>query len=121
MEIAVWVIQGILATAFLFAGFMKATQPKEKLAPNMPWVNDYDANSVKLIGISELLGGIGLLVPWLTGIVPVLTPIAAIALAVVMVLAAIYHAKKNEIPAIGINGVMFVLLSIIAYYRFSQL
>ncbi len=121
MEIAVWIIQGLLAAAFTFAGIMKATQSKEKLAANMPWVNDYSAGAVKFIGVSELLGGIGLIVPWLTGIVPVLTPVAAVALAVVMVLAAVYHARKNEIPAIGINGVMFVLLSVVAYYRFGQL
>jgi len=121
MNIAIWVIQGILAAMFGMAGVTKSTQPKEKLAEKMPWVNDYSAGTVKLIGISELLGAIGLIVPWATGIVPILTPIAAVALAFVMVLAAIYHFGKKEYKGIGINFFLFVLLAVVAYFRFSKL
>ncbi|MEZ4629530.1 MAG: DoxX family protein [Deinococcales bacterium] len=80
MKIALWVIQILLAFAFIAAGAMKATQPKEKLAKNMGWVNDFSANTVKLIGILEVLGGLGLILPSFTGIMPWLTRLAALGL-----------------------------------------
>jgi len=118
MEIAIWIIQGILAAMFFAAGIMKATQPQEKLAASMPWVNDFPAWGVKLIGMAELLGAIGLIVPYLTGIAPVLTPMAAMALALIMVLAAVYHLRKKEYRPIGFNLVLLVLLLIVAYRRY---
>ncbi len=58
MNTALWIAQGILGALFIMAGFMKSVQPKEKLSKNMPWVYDYSALQVKLIGLSELLGGV---------------------------------------------------------------
>jgi uncharacterized membrane protein YphA (DoxX/SURF4 family) len=117
MNIALWIVQGLMAAMFLMAGSMKATQPKEKLAPKLPWVNDYSALSVKLIGISQILGAIGLIVPWATGIIPILTPAAAIGLALIMLLAAIYHFGKGEYKEIGVNVFMLALLVFVAYGR----
>lgn len=68
MNIAVWIIQGILALMLLMAGIMKSTQPKDKLVKSLPWVNDFSLQTVRFIGISELLGAIGIVVPQLTGI-----------------------------------------------------
>lgn len=117
MNTALWIAQGILAL-FVMAGFMKMLQPKEKLKERMPWVNDYSATQVKLIGLVELLGGIGLILPWLTGILPVLTPIAAVGLGIIMILAAIYHFNQKEYPAIGINLFFLALAVFVAYGRF---
>ena len=119
MNIAIWIIQGVLAVMFSMAGVMKSTQPKEKLAEKMPWVNDFPLGVVRLIGVSELLGGIGLVLPWALHIEPILTPIAAAALAFVMVLAAIYHAYKGEYKAIAINFVLGGLAAAVAYFRFT--
>ena len=121
MNTALWIIQGILAAMFVMAGLMKSTQPKEKLAPKLPWVNDYSAGMVKFIGISELLGAIGLIVPLATGILPILTPIAAAAMALIMVLAALYHFRKGEYAGIGINFVMGALFLTVAYFRYKGL
>ncbi|CAN5405929.1 hypothetical protein BH10BAC2_BH10BAC2_43580 [soil metagenome] len=89
---------------------MKATTPKEKLALKMPFANDYSAGTVKLIGITQLLAAIGLIIPMLTtGIAPVLTPLAATGLCVTMILAMAYHYRKNEMKAIGTNVVLFLL------------
>ena len=117
MNTALWIAQGLLAT-FVMAGLIKMIQPKEKLKERMPWVNDYTAGQVKLIGLAELLGGIGLIVPWLTGIAPVLTPLSAVGLAIIMVLAAIYHYKHQEYAAIAFNAVFLVLAVFVAYGRF---
>ena len=121
MNIALWIAQGILAAMFTMAGIMKSTQPKEKLSKNLPWVNDYSAGQVKLIGLAELLGGIGLVVPWLTGIAPILTPIAAVGLGLIMVFAAIYHFNHKEYPGIGINIVLLAIMVFVAYGRFLNL
>ena len=120
MNIAIWIIQGILAAMFGMAGVMKSTQSKEKLAPQVPWVKDFSLGVVKLIGVSELLGAIGLIVPLATGIQPVLTAIAAASLALVMVLAAIYHVFKGEYKAIAFNFVLGGLAVAVAYFRFTS-
>ncbi len=118
MNIALWIVQGLLGAMFTMAGFMKATQPREKLAPKMPWVNDYTATQVRLIGIAELLGGIGLILPWALGIAPFLTVLAALGLALTMIAAAIYHLGKGEYPGIGINTVLLALALFVAVGRF---
>src|SRR3954470_11180342 len=79
-----WIVQAILAVAFVLAGVMKSTQPKEKLQPNLPWVEDFSLGTVRLIGVAELLGGLGLILPAALDIAPILTPIAASCLALVM-------------------------------------
>lgn len=63
LHISLWIAQVILAAMFLMAGVMKSTQPIEQLGASMSWVNDFSAGMVGFIGISELLGGIGLLLP----------------------------------------------------------
>ncbi|GAA2310451.1 DoxX family protein [Glycomyces scopariae] len=119
MNVLLWILQGLLALAFLAAGAMKTTQPKEKLAPNMPWVNDFSTGTVKLVGIAEFLGALGLVLPGLFGIAVILTPVAAAALALVMVLAAAYHVRKGEYASLGINGALFLIAAVIAWGRFG--
>lgn len=119
MNAALWVVQGLLAVAFLGAGVMKATQPKEKLAANMGWVEDFSGSTVRLIGVVEVLAAVGLVLPAVTGIAPVLTPLAAVGLAVVMVLAAITHARRGEAQLIGVNLVLLLLSAFVAWGRFG--
>ena len=118
MNIALWIVQGLLAAAFLMAGIMKATQPKEKLAANMAWVNDFSTSQVRLIGIVEILGAIGLILPAATGILPILTPLAAVGLALVMIGAAMTHRRRGESQMIPINAVLLLLAAFVAYGRF---
>jgi uncharacterized membrane protein YphA (DoxX/SURF4 family) len=118
MNITVWIIQGVLAIMFLMAGIMKSTQPKEKLVKSLPWVNDFSLETVRLIGVSELLGAIGIIVPQLTGILPILTPIAAVGIAVIMVLASFYHIPKKEHKEVAFNSVLFAFALFVAYFRF---
>jgi putative oxidoreductase len=118
MNTALWIAQGLFGAMFIMAGIVKSTQSKEKLSTRMPWVNDYSATQVKLIGLSELLGGIGLILPWYLGIVPILTPIAAVGLAIIMVLAAVYHFGKKEYSGIGVNLFLLAGTVFIAYGRF---
>ena len=118
MNLVLWIVAILLAVAFGMAGLTKASQPKEKLAPKMPWVNDYSANGVKLIGTAEVLGALGLVLPWATGIAKILTPLAAVGLAVIMVLAAIHHARKRETQGVAVCVVLFALAAFVAIGRF---
>lgn len=117
MNTALWAVQALLALAFLAAGMMKLTQPLDKLAVHMKWVPDTPPAQVRFIGASEVAGAIGLLAPWGLGILPVLTPIAAACLALVMVLAARTHAKYGEYPGIGANVVLGLLAAFVVWGR----
>ena len=97
MTVALWIVNAILALAFLAAGGMKAVRPTSALkASGMGWTDDFSPAAVKAIGILEVLGAIGLILPLATGIAPVLTPIAAIGLALAMVGAIVVHARRQE-------------------------
>ena len=119
MSIALWIVAGVLALAFLAAGLMKVSQPKEKLAASMGWVDDFSPGTVKFIGTMEILGAIGLILPAATGIAPVLTPLAATGLAITMILAAIVHGRRGEPQMIIVNAVLLVLALFVAIMRFG--
>ncbi len=120
MDVVIWIVQGSLAAMFLMAGLMKASQPGDKIREKMAWANDYSNGMLKFIGISEVLGAIGLIVPQLTGILPQLAWVSATALALVMLLAIRVHAKRKENKELGMNLVLFVLLIFLAYSRFAM-
>lgn len=118
MNIALWIAQGLGAGLFLMAGFIKTFTPMDKLGEKIPGMEKSPEPMVRFIGISELLGGIGLILPWLTGIAPILTPIAAVGLATIMVLAIFVHLKKSEYKAIVMNVVFLGLMAFVAVGRF---
>tara|TARA_R110000796_G_scaffold201671_1_gene317882 strand:+ start:1028 stop:1438 length:411 start_codon:yes stop_codon:yes gene_type:complete len=117
INIALWIAQGLLAVMFIMAGLMKATQPVEALTEALPWVANTPLALVKFIGISELLGGLGLLIPSIFRWKPNLTILAALGLALVMVLAAGFHASRGEFSAIGMNVILLGLALFIAWGR----
>lgn len=96
MTIAVWIVSGILAALYLFAGFSKATQKPDKLRANFPYVETVGVPQTRVIGVLEILGAIGLIVPVLTGILPWLSTVAAIGLVLVQVGAIIVHVIRKE-------------------------
>lgn len=97
MNIALWVAAGLLAFAFLAAGGGKLAMPKDKLyASGQKYVEDLTQAQVRLIGTAEVLAAIGLIVPPLVGILPILAPIAAAGLVLLMIGAALTHARRRE-------------------------
>ncbi len=116
MNIVIWVVQILLALAFFAAGIMKVIRPKEKLAERMAWVNDFSPTIIKAIGAVEVLGAVGLILPALTGILPCLTPLAAVGLGVDMLGAMVTHLRLKESP-VG-NVVLLVLAAFVVYGRF---
>jgi hypothetical protein len=85
----------------------------------LPWVEDFSQGTVRFIGIMELLGALGLILPAATGIAPILTPIAATGLAVMMVLAAATHIRRKEPSGVAVNAVLFLLVAFVAWGRFG--
>jgi hypothetical protein len=119
MNVTLWIAASVLAAAFLAAGLMKATQPKAKLADTMGWVEDFSGGTVRLIGLVEILGAVGLILPAAVGVAPVLTPLAAAGLAVAMVLAAIVHLRRGETAETAPALVLLVLTAVLAILRFG--
>ena len=117
MGIALWVAQVLLAVAFLGAGATKLSQPKEKLAKNMAWVEDFSQPTVRLIGALEVVGAIGLVLPALTGILPWLTPLAALGLVLLMAGAVYTHLRREEGSAVVPPAVLLLLAALVAVGR----
>lgn len=119
MNVFLWAVAIALAVMFAMAGVMKATQPKEQLVRQLPWVEDYSRGTVRLIGVVELLGALGLVLPAALDIAPILTPLAATGLGVVMALAMNVHRRRREPGAIVFTGVLFVAAALVAVCRFG--
>jgi uncharacterized membrane protein YphA (DoxX/SURF4 family) len=97
LNIGLWVAQALLAAAYLAAGWMKLSQPIDGLAAmGIAWATDWPAWSVRFIGAAEIAGALGLILPAATRIMPVLTPLAALGLSVIQVLAIVVHATRGE-------------------------
>jgi uncharacterized membrane protein YphA (DoxX/SURF4 family) len=118
MNTALWIAQILLGLAFLLTGTAKATWPRERLVVRMAYVNDFPQPFIRFIGVMEFLGGLGLILPSLTGILPILTPIAAVGLIIIMIGAAFTHLRRKEQPMIVINLVLLAAAAFIAYGRF---
>jgi uncharacterized membrane protein YphA (DoxX/SURF4 family) len=116
-----WVVQVLLAAAFLVSGATKLSQPKEKLVKNMAWVEDFSRGAVRIIGALEVLGAIGLVLPALTGILPWLTPLAALGLVLTMIGPALTHLRRSEYSVITVPAVLLILAAFVAYGRFFVL
>lgn len=121
METIAWIIQIILALLFGMAGILKMTQPIEKLKQRMTYVESLSPASTRVIGALELAGALGLILPMLTNILPWLTPLAALGLALTMIGAALLHVVRKEYALIGINAVLLALAAFVLYARFDLL
>jgi hypothetical protein len=119
MNAVLWIAQVLLAVAFAGSGLLKTTRPKEKLAPRTPYVEDFSGQTIRFIGVVELLGAAGVILPAATGIAPVLTPLAATGLGVLMLLAIVVHTRRREPQAYPINLVLLALAALVAWGRFG--
>ena len=115
MNIALWIAQGLLAAMFLFAGGMKLVIPIEEMLKQMPiplpgWF-------LRFTGVVEVLGAIGLILPWLLRIRPGLTPLAAVGLVIVMIGATVYTLAAGDFASAPIPLVVGILAAFVAYGR----
>jgi hypothetical protein len=122
MIVAYFVVAGILAFLALATGLMKIVRPKEKLlAMGAPfqWATDFTQNQIRAIGAAEVLGGIGVILPMAIGVVSVLSPIAALGLAILQAGAFVVHSRRGEKPYL--NMVIFALAGATAVLGFFVL
>jgi len=119
MNIALWIIQVLLALTFLASGGMKLARPRLALAGQMAWVQDFSDAQVKGIGALEVLAAIGLVVPPLLHIAVFLTPLAAVGLVLLMAGAAANHLRRHEPQMVAVNGVLLILAAVVAIGRFG--
>ena len=120
LHIALWVAQVLLAAMFLMSGFMKLAQPIDQLSQMLPWASQVPEALVRFIGLSEVLGGVGLILPSLLRIKPQLTAWAAIGIAVIMLFATYFHISRGETGAIGMNIFLALLAAFVAWGRFKK-
>jgi len=120
VDIALWIAQGLLALLYLAAGGLKVIRPREQLAAsgNFDWMKETSNAGVKAVGLVEILGAFGVILPWLTGIAPVLTPTAAVGLAVVQIGALRVHLVRDERRPLPANVLLLLLAVFVAAGRF---
>jgi len=120
MNLILWIIAGLMAAVFLLAAANKLLIPQEKLAtaPGGGWVLDFSAGFVKALGAVEILGAVGLILPALLDIAPILVPMAAVGLALIMVGAAIVTFRRQEFKHVLLNLIYLALLVFVAFGRF---
>jgi hypothetical protein len=119
MNIALWIIATLLAVASLASGAVKLVQSREKLAAvGFGWVNDFSDGTVKTIGTLEILAAVGLVLPALLDIAPVLVPLTAVCLVLLMLGAMITHVRRHEAQLIVVNLVIVALAGFVAWGRF---
>ena len=118
---ALWLAQLLLAFVFGSAGFMKASTPIAALAAQLPWTTALPELLVRVIGSCELLGAVGLILPAITRIKPHLTPLAALGLATIMLLASGFHLTRGEgayVPSLLAIGAIAL---VVAWGRWTRL
>lgn len=109
MNIALWIAQGLLAGLYLMSGTMKTLQTA-KAKDQFPWAKNRSDEFVRFVGISEILGALGLILPLLTGILPWLTALAALGLSLIQLLAIFTeHLPKKEYNVIPVNAVLLAM------------
>lgn len=119
MNLTVWIVSGLLAAMFLLSGVMKVPATKRTLAanPRMGWAEPFPIGLIKFIGVAEIAGALGLILPGAFGIATWLVPTAAIGLAIVMVGAIITHARRSEFQNVAMNAVLLALAVFVAVER----
>lgn len=116
LRVGLWIAQTLLAVGFGMAGLMKLATPYASLAAQQAWAQHTPEALVKIIGVVEIAGALGVVLPAATRIKPWLTPLAAAGFVVVMVLAAGLHLSLGEVPLP--NVILAALAGFVAWGRF---
>ena len=119
LNIWLWIAQILLLGLFGYAGVMKVVRSPDQLRPMMAWVDDYSGQSIKLIGVAEILGAIGMILPMLTGVLPWLTPLAAVGFIIIQVLGVILHVRRGETQVLPFNAVLTILSLFVLWGRWD--
>lgn len=122
MNTALWIVAGFLTALYLLSGFGKLFTPRDKMATMMSaaeWVRDFSPATLKAIGAAEVLGAVGLIMPAVLGIVPVLVPLAALGLVLLMAGAVILRIRRHELRFALLDLTYLALAAFVAFGRFG--
>jgi uncharacterized membrane protein len=120
VETALWIVQALLAAIFLITGMTKLTQPRQKMAAGpMRWAADVTDTQFRTIGLLEVLGAIGLILPAALGIAPLLVPLAAVGLVLTMIGAIHVHVRHGETDRLAVPIVVLALALFVAVQGFG--
>ena len=121
MNLTLWIIAGLLAVAFAGGGISKLVIPKERIAalPGGKWVDGFSSEAVKAIGVLDLLAALGLILPAALDILPVLVPVAAVGVVLLMIGATIVRARHGSRKAIPADLAYLALAAFLAWGRFG--
>ncbi len=115
MTLAYWVLAALLAVVYLFSGAKKVFQSTDQLRPMMAWVDDVPLWLVRVVGVLELLAVVGLVLPPLTGVAPVLAVAAAVGLVLVQIGALVLHLTRGEVKDIWLNVALLALAGVMVW------
>jgi uncharacterized membrane protein YphA (DoxX/SURF4 family) len=121
MNTLLWVIQIILAAFFLMAGSGKLISSKQQHIENGHIKPGGSVTPIWLLGVLELLGCVGIIVPWLTGIFPILTPVTAVCFGIIMTGALVIHIQRKQYKFLPLPILVITLVAVVAYYRFTSI
>ena len=120
METALWTAQLLLAAIFLATGLTKLTQPRAQLAAGpMGWAADVSDVEFRAVGLLEVLGALALVRPGAFDVAPLLTPLAAVGLALTMIGAIVTHVRMGETDRLAVPIVLLILTIFVAVERFG--
>ena len=120
LNIFLWIAQALLAATLIWGGYMKLFTSTVKLSAMWPWVAQIPPALLMFTGIVDLLGGLGVILPWLLQIKPKLTPIAAVGVIILMLCACVFHVSRGEASVIGANIVFMLMAAFIAWGRIKK-
>lgn len=119
MNIALWIVAGIFGVAYVAGGIVKLTMPYEKYAAKLGWPEDFTPGKVRFMGVVEVLGGIGLVLPGLVDVAPVLVPVAASGMALYMAGAITERIRRGEYKELLGDLIFLAAMIFIAWGRFA--
>ena len=119
-HVLLWIAQILLALTLIWAAFLKLFQPISKLETMWAWTGEISPSFVRVIGLIDLLGALGVIIPSLFRFKPVLTAIAAFGIVLLMISASIFHIYRGEASQIGFNVVFGIIAGFVAYGRFKE-
>ncbi|MFJ2754074.1 DoxX family protein [Nocardioides sp. NPDC087217] len=119
MNIALWIVAGVFGIAYVAGGIVKLTMPYEKYAAKLGWPEDFTPGNVRFMGVVEILGGLGLVLPGLVDIAPVLVPIAASCMALYMAGAITERLRRGEYKELLGDLLFLAAMVFVAWGRFA--
>ncbi|MBT33446.1 MAG: hypothetical protein CMO01_27605 [Thalassobius sp.] len=120
LNMLLWITQLLLASSLIWSVFTKLFTPIEELSAMWSWVAEVPISFVKFTGLVDLLGALGLTLPILLKVKPILTPLAAWGIILLMICAATFHILRGEVSEIGINIVFAILASFVVWGRMKK-